>query len=93
MTGAMMVMDRAIMPQVPHEVFRLLLGNILSSVNETWVVVMKDTIMPILSVRINKGIIWASNFSLASILSNYKSFIWITNIPMHPKIHMFNDIR
>lgn len=33
--GAIMVMDLAIMPQVPTEVFLLLLGKIRSSVKET----------------------------------------------------------
>ena len=33
--GATIVIERAIMPQVPTDVFRLLDGKILSSVNET----------------------------------------------------------
>ncbi len=59
-----MVTERAIMPQVPTEVFRFELGKILSSVNEICVVVMYDVIMPIFRMRINTGISFSSNASL-----------------------------
>lgn len=62
--GATMVTDLAIIPQVPTEVFLFAGGKILSSVNETCVVMMKAIIMPSLRMRISPGINFSSNASL-----------------------------
>jgi hypothetical protein len=62
--GATIVTDLAIIPQVPTEVFLLDDGKILSSVKETWVVMMKLIIIPILRQRIKKGITCNSKVSL-----------------------------
>lgn len=64
--GATMVIDLAIMPQVPTDVFLLFDGKILSSVKLTWVVTMKLIMMPIFKIRISTGIRFSSNLSLNS---------------------------
>lgn len=61
--GAMMVTDLAIIPHVPTDVFLFSEGKILSSVNETWVVVMKLFIIPIFRIRIKTGMHFSSNLS------------------------------
>lgn len=68
--GARIVIERAIMPQVPTDVFLLFAGKILSSVNEIYVVVIKFKIMPSFNTRIKIGMDFSSNLSLASVLSN-----------------------
>jgi hypothetical protein len=64
--GATIVMDLAIIPHVPTEVFLLFDGKILSSVNDACVVVMNPIIIPIFKVRISIGINFSSNWSLSS---------------------------
>ena len=59
--GATIVIDLAIIPHDPTEVFLLLAGNILSSVNEAYVVIMKLIIIPIFKNKIKKGINFSSN--------------------------------
>ena len=62
--GATMVIDLAIMPQVPTDVFLLFDGNILSSVKLTWVVTIKLMMMPIFRTKMQTGIKFSSNLSL-----------------------------
>ena len=62
--GATIVIDLAIIPQVPTDVFLLFAGNIRSSVNETYVVIMKPVMMPIFIVKIRIGINLSSKVSL-----------------------------
>lgn len=73
--GATMVIDLAIIPHVPTEVFLLFDGNILSSVKDTYVVVINDKIIPIFNIKINTGIIFSSNPSLESSFENFISLI------------------
>lgn len=73
--GATMVIDLAIMPQVPTDVFLLFEGKILSSVKLTWVVTMKLMMMPILSTKISTGIRFSSNLSLNSWFSKLNVFV------------------
>jgi hypothetical protein len=61
--GATIVIDLAIMPAVRTEVFLYYGGNILSSVKDTSVVVMKEIMIPILRVRMMKGMHLSSNKS------------------------------
>lgn len=59
--GATIVTDLAIMPHDATWVFLFSAGKILSSVKETWVVVMKEWIIPILSINIKQGMNFSSN--------------------------------
>ena len=68
--GATIVTDRAIMPQVPTDVFLFSAGKILSSVKETCVVVMKLFMIPIFRRRISPGMNFSSNLSLSASVSN-----------------------
>ena len=58
--GATIVTERAIIPHVPTDVFLLLAGNILSSVKEIYVVVIKFIMIPNFKIKINTGIDFAS---------------------------------
>jgi len=62
--GATIVIDLAIMPHVPTDVFLLFAGNIRSSVNETYVVIMNPVIIPIFIIKIRTGINLSSKISL-----------------------------
>ena len=73
--GATIVIDLAIIPQVPTEVFLLFEGNILSSVKDTYVVVINDKIIPIFNIKISTGINFSSNPSLESSLENLINLI------------------
>jgi hypothetical protein len=73
--GATIVIDLAIIPHVPTDVFLLFDGNILSSVKDTYVVVMKDKIIPIFKINIKTGINFSSKLSLESSLENFINFI------------------
>ena len=84
--GATIVIDLAIMPQVPTDVFLFYGGNILSSVKETWVVVMKDMIMPIFNTRMITHIAFSSNASLISLSLNGIILVYIIRIPNAPTI-------
>lgn len=64
--GAKIVTDLAIIPHVPTDVFLLFAGNILSSVNEIYVVVIKFMIIPSFNINIKTGIDFASKCSFAS---------------------------
>ena len=83
---ATIVIDLAIIPQVPTDVFLLFAGNIRSSVNETYVVIMKPVMMPIFIIKIRIGINLSSKVSLEPWFSNLKNLIYTRNIPTHPKI-------
>lgn len=67
--GAMMVIERAIMPHVPTDVFLRFAGKILSSVNEIYVVVMNPIITPSFNTKIKHGIAFSSKYSFCSTFS------------------------
>jgi len=83
--GATIVIDLAIIPAVPTEVFRLCGGKILSSVKDTCVVVIKEMIMPILRHKMIAGISFSSNFSFVALSLNPKTFIYTIIIPIAPR--------
>ena len=64
--GATIVIERAIIPHDPTEVFLLFEGKILSSVKETWVVMMKLMMIPIFKMRMRIGMNFSSKVSLCS---------------------------